>query len=208
MLCSAFCHGTSSDFSFGVSEFDGVWERLIDYVFGIADKERYFPQSSWHILRNGKFSTYPNSHLYPDTIMLYDGKTYILDAKNYKFGLTAFVDHLPATDSVQKQITYGNYVVTKGLADSDHLYNAFLLPYCKDESDELPYKFVSVATADWIAYTADTEKYKYILAILVDTRHLIATYARLNASECFTLAGLIEKSVDQFLNQYFHAGDE
>jgi hypothetical protein len=40
-------------FYFGTDRFEYVWEKLIDRVFGIKDKQNYFPKTRW-TLRTGK----------------------------------------------------------------------------------------------------------------------------------------------------------
>lgn len=64
----------------------------------------------------------------PDTVMLYNGKVYILDAKYYRYGNTHKPEHLPDSSSINKQITYGEYIQSMGI-ENDSLFNAFLMPY-------------------------------------------------------------------------------
>jgi len=71
-------------FEYGIDPFDYVWEVLIDRAFGIADKANYYPKTQWTLGSN----PYDNADLRPDTIMLYGGDVYVLDAKNYKYGHT------------------------------------------------------------------------------------------------------------------------
>ena len=93
---------SDKQFYFGTDDFDHVWEKLIDRAFGERDKEKYFPRSRW-LLDYGK---YKEKHpLMPDTIMIYNDKYYILDAKCYKYGRTGIPDHLPNGSSINKQIT-------------------------------------------------------------------------------------------------------
>lgn len=94
-------------FYFGTDNFDHVWERLIDRAFGEQDKDKYFPRSRWLL----DYGTYKEKHpLMPDTIMIYNGKYYVLDAKCYRYGVTNIPDHLPNGSSINKQITYGEYL--------------------------------------------------------------------------------------------------
>lgn len=184
----------SKEFQYGVQRFEYVWENLVDFVFGESDKEAYFPHATWHIV-NGSRSE--SSALEPDTVMKHDGKFFILDAKYYKFGITGLAAHLPATSSIQKQITYGDYVAVKGFADENDIYNAFVMPYAaKDGEDVL--KFVSVGTADWIDYSDETANYKYVLGILLDTRHIMQTYSRRNRREIFNMSELILNSLQTY----------
>ena len=179
------------DFQFGVSRFEYVWENLIDYVFGESNKEIYFPHAKWHII-NGNHTE--SSALEPDTVMKLDGKFYILDAKYYKFGITGLSAHLPATSSIQKQITYGEHIAARHFAEREKIYNAFIMPFAAHEGDE-PLKFVSVGTADWIEYSPETENYKYVLGILLDTKYLLRTYSRHNYAEILKISELISESL-------------
>ena len=184
----------ATEFQYGVQRFEYVWENLIDYVFGESNKEMYFPHATWHIINGNRAES---SALEPDTIMKYDGKFYILDAKYYKFGITGLPIHLPATSSIQKQITYGEYVATKQLADRNTIYNAFIMPYSAPRNEE-KFKVVSVGTADWVEYTSKTENYKYVLGILLDTRYIMQTYSRHNGKEIFDMSQLILDSLKTY----------
>ena len=181
-------------FQYGVSRFEYVWENLIDYVFGESNKDIYFPHAKWHIISGGRTES---SALEPDTVMKLAGKFYILDAKYYKFGITGLSAHLPATTSIQKQITYGEYIATKRFADKNEIYNAFVMPYAAHEGSE-PLKFVSVGTADWIEYTPETENYNYVLGILLDTRYIMRTYSRHNGREILNMSQLILDSLQSY----------
>ena len=77
--------------AFGVTRFEYIWEKLVDYVFGEDNKDEYFPHATWHIISGNKVTS---SALEPDTIMLYKDKIYILDAKYYKYGVTQNPLHL------------------------------------------------------------------------------------------------------------------
>lgn len=184
------------DFQFGVSRFEYVWENLIDYVFGEGNKDIYFPHAKWHIINGNRTES---SALEPDTVMKHDGKFYILDAKYYKFGITGLPVHLPATSSIQKQITYGEYISARHFAESNDIYNAFVMPFAACDGDD-PLKFVSVGTADWIEYSPETENYKYVLGILLDTKHIMRTYSRRNAREILDMSQLILESISLYRN--------
>lgn len=183
--------------SFGVHRFEYVWEAMIDYVFGEDNREQYYPKAQWHIISKNGLRT-ESSELRPDTIMKYDGKVFILDAKYYKFGITGLSKHLPNTDSIQKQITYGDYVVQQAFASPNDVYNAFLMPFCRENDMDPPYKFVSVGTADWRQYGPKTENHNYVLGLLVDTRFLVSTCTKHNIDEIQRLSSCIEKSLEYY----------
>ena len=183
-----------NNYQFGISRFEYVWENLIDYVFGESNKDIYFPHAKWHIIAGCRTES---SALEPDTVMKHDGKFFILDAKYYRFGITGLSSHLPATSSIQKQITYGDYIAARHFADSNDIYNAFVMPYAAREGDE-PLKFVSVGTADWVEYSPETENYKYVLGILLDTKHIMQTYTRHNGREILNMSQLILDSIQSY----------
>lgn len=184
--------------AFGVHRFEYVWEAMIDYVFGEGNREQYYPKAHWHIIADRGGLRRESSGLRPDTIMRLDGKIYILDAKYYKYGVTGLPAHLPNTDSIQKQITYGDYIAERGYAPRNDIYNAFLMPYCKRPDDALPFKFVSVGIADWRSYDPGTENYNYILGILIDTKYLVTTYSRHNSIEIERLSAFIEDALARY----------
>lgn len=181
--------------AFGVERFEYVWEKMIDYVFGENNKEQYFPHAKWHIINGDKVES---SALEPDTIMMYENKLYILDAKYYKYGITGNPQHLPASSSVEKQITYGDYACENIGHAKNTVYNAFIMPFDKALRNDDNYKFVSVGTVDWETYTSETANHKYVLGVLVDTRFLIDSYSRHNNSEIEELSNLILESLAKY----------
>ena len=196
------------DYTYGVSRFQYVWQNLIDYVMGEDNKSKYFPHSYWRIIDGNR--SVKNSALEPDTIMLKDDKVFILDAKYYKFGIVGSAEFLPATSSVQKQITYGEHVATTMNIPGNNIYSAFIIPYDSGADKYLDengnrtddgLRFVSVGTGDWIKYGKDTENYKYVLGILLDTKYLMDTYSRHNLSEIDRMADFITNSLARFREQ-------
>lgn len=75
---------------YGTSNFEYIWEKLINRIFGIKNKDAFFPKATWKIRgrREKNFEA-----LRPDTIMIFDNKYFVLDAKYYKFGLTGETLH-------------------------------------------------------------------------------------------------------------------
>lgn len=185
-----------SDVSYGVNKFEHVWEKLIDYVFGEENKSDYFPHGHYTIVKNGEYVK--SSALEPDTIMKIGDRLFILDSKYYKYGIIDNPSFLPPTSSIHKQITYGEFVAEKQFTDKDKIYNAFILPY--ESKDGEVYKFVSVATGDWINYNKYTLNYNYVLAVLVDTKYIMDTYSRHNLEEIYKMSMFIEKSLEDFRN--------
>lgn len=180
---------SDKQFYFGTDDFDHVWEKLIDRAFGERDKEKYFPRSRW-LLDYGK---YKEKHpLMPDTIMIYNDKYYILDAKCYKYGRTGIPDHLPNGSSINKQITYGEYLEKYKGVKTDSLFNAFIMPYNMEENY---FKLNSLvgnigeAIGDW---RYNKKPYERIQGIVMDTRYLMYHYSGKPLKEKVALAECIE----------------
>lgn len=176
-------------FYFGTDNFENVWEKLIDRAFGEQDKEKYFPRSRW-LLDYGDYKEM--CPLQPDTIMIYNDKYYILDAKYYRYGQSKNLAHLPDASSIHKQITYGEYLEKHKKVDADVLFNAFIMPYNMTEN---PFQLTSVvgnigeAVGDW----RDNRKYyERIQGIVMDTRHLMYHYSGKPMKEKIALAECIE----------------
>ena len=180
---------SDKQFYFGTDDLDHVWEKLIDRAFGERDKEKYFPRSRW-LLDYGK---YKEKHpLMPDTIMIYNGKYYILDAKCYKYGRTGIPDHLPNGSSINKQITYGEYLEKYKGVDTGSLFNAFIMPYNMADN---PFKLTSFvgnigeAVGDW---RYNRKYYERIQGVVMDTRYLMYHYSGKPIKEKVALAECIE----------------
>lgn len=193
----------SKHFSFGTSKFEYIWESMIDYVFGEANKEIYFPKAHWELISEG--IPFTSSSLKPDTIIKLDNNIYIIDAKYYKFGITENRRHLPASYSIQKQITYGEFLdsqksikQTKRKQPYDNIYNAFIIPFNKRIKDDEDFKFVGMATAGW---KDDTKPYEYVLAILLDTKHIMSSRYRQDFKEIEKLTTLIEESYEECIRR-------
>lgn len=176
-------------FYFGTDNFDHVWEKLIDRAFGERNKENFFPRSRW-LLDYGKYKE--KRPLMPDTIMIYNDKYYVLDAKCYKYGWTGIPDHLPDGSSINKQITYGEYLEKHKGIKNDSLFNAFIMPFNMAKNYFEIKDFVGnigEAVGDW----RDNKKnYERIQGIVMDTRHLMYHYSGKPMKEKIALAECIE----------------
>lgn len=180
---------SEKQFYFGTDDFDHVWEKLIDRAFGERDKDRYFPRTRW-LLDCGKYKE--KRPLMPDTIMIYNGKYYVLDAKCYKYGWTGIPDHLPNGSSINKQITYGEYLEQRLGIDNASLFNAFIMPYNKAKNffriDSIVGN-IGEAVGDW---RTNTKNYERIQGIVMDTRYLMYHYSGKPMKEKLALAECIE----------------
>lgn len=177
------------EYKYGTYRFEYVWEALIDRVYGIEGKAAYFPKTTWKV----KGKEYDNASLEPDTIMLYGNDIYVLDAKYYKYGATGHLGDLPESTSINKQITYGEYVANH-LAQKGTVYNAFLMPF--DSLGTLwngeEVLHIGEATGDW---RENDKSYEHIQGILVDVKYLMNITVREDSNEIFRLSECIIKAV-------------
>ena len=166
-------------FYFGTEHFEKVWERLIDAAFGIREKENYFPRTTWKE-RYGEKKQVPFHALEPDSIMIMGDEYYVLDAKYYRYGNTGLISHLPESTSINKQITYGEYVYNQKLnhlSGGQKLYNAFIMPFnMKDNPFGIHdwHGNVAEATGDW--RDGSKKDFERIQGIVVDVRYLMFHY--------------------------------
>lgn len=175
----------NDEFVYGVDSYPYIFERMIDSIFGnVKNMADFNPTATWQLLRNDYLEK--NSRdLRPDTIIVKeDGTVFILDSKFYRFGFTGDESDLPETTSIQKQITYGEYIskyVTK--VDVKEVYNAFLLPYDKERD-----KFRSEDNLQYIGFAKSKWKdnklgYELVHTFLIDLHHVVKTWSRLNHSD-------------------------
>ena len=188
---------SQEEFRCGTYRFEYIWEKMIDKVFGIPEKVDYFPRTTWK-LSGGQ--QYDNAFLEPDSIMLYAGKVYVLDAKYYKYGWSGAPGHLPESTSINKQITYGEYIAEtdKFVKDGKHpvVYNAFLMPYDskgKKFPTNEPIYYIGTATSDW---KSGDKTYENVIGVLLDMKYLMQLDRHKNGDEIIRLASLIEDIVD------------
>ena len=185
---------TLNNFSYGVNRFEYVWEKLVDNVFGDKNKKFYFPATYW-TLANQK--TYDNPKLEPDTIMLLDDDVYVLDAKYYKYGETKRAADLPESTSINKQITYGEYVATGEKFRDKHgndfaVYNAFVMPFNNEKwSEQSDMRWIGTAWGEW----KGKEVYTQIQGVLVDTKTLMEIGSQYSISMVNEIATLIKSHI-------------
>lgn len=184
---------------YGTNRFEYVWEAMIDRVFGIDGKEKYYPISYWYINEN----SFPSTELRPDTIMALESAVLVLDAKYYRYGIDPNPDYLPNTSSTHKQITYGEYISDKSkfgkdFGDSYTVYNAFLLPFDTLEgpfarlSEGQPYYRFGESLSSW---KGNDQPYERVQGILVDVKHLLNLNLTMSQKEMEALSQLIIENV-------------
>ena len=187
----------NKQYYFGTDRFEYVWEKLIDEVFGIRCKEEFFPRTKWKL----KFTASKDNHaLEPDSIMLCDDKIYVLDAKYYRYGVTGEPKHLPESSSINKQITYGEYIDNcRELKDKYGdlpIYNAFLIPFNRSENpfnmtDEY-FLNIGEATGEW---KNNGKLYEHVQGIVIDIRFLMNNYTGSHKSKIRKLAKVIDEEL-------------
>lgn len=166
-----------------------AWEKMIDKVYGNDSIENYRPELSWNNLPE----KVPNPHMRPDTINIDKSKRelFIIDSKYYKYGIIRG-GKLPGAEDIDKQITYGDYCSdSKNFIepieyDTDKIYNAFILPYNKEDNrfnycDNV--KFIGFAESK--ARTGrERITHKRVALILMDTKYLIDCYLLKQNKKC------------------------
>lgn len=192
-------------FTFGTSNYHIVWEKMIADLFGTENLEDYYPSANWHLLNgdNGKASS-----LRPDCIH-YDKdnkKYYVIDAKYYHFCEEPVISKLPGSDSIQKQITYAAYINVNKNIDGNMIYNAFILPFNKEDERIININNESVlyygySDCNW-TFTKGNENYPYnkISLIFYDTRELIENWFERNSTNIISIkkaAQLVNKQINK-----------
>ena len=199
------------NYRYGTEEFEYVWERLVDHVYGVTNKADYYPHTKWHIgsrVFNDGDVDYKKNALRPDTIMLVDDdvkkEIFVLDSKYYKYGESRNASALPGTDSIIKQVAYGRYVETNKehpelRVDGNNIFNAFILPF-DSQSGNSPEVFGYAQTT----YEWNDKPYHKIYGVFLDMKDLMFHHTRHDDSRICVLAkeireyaNAIAKSVNQ-----------
>ena len=178
VLLEQIDNGNNPIKDFGVRHYEHVWEYIVNSIFGSNNIEKYYPTTNY--VFNDE-STYSPSKLRPDTIFVNNDNFYILDSKYYKYGVTGINKDLPGTDSIQKQVTYGEFVNSNFNLDKQYtnIYNAFIIPYNKEYNsfntkDKVHY--CGYAKCNWELNDQFDKNYLKIAVILIDTKTIIDSY--------------------------------
>lgn len=185
------------DMIYGVDSYDYVFERMVDSMFSKVENIReFYPNATWDLVTEKE--SVKSSNLRPDTVLIKDNKVYILDAKYYRFGSTFKAGDMPETTSIQKQITYGEYVKKVKTGEYEDVYSAFVLPFCKTNNkfknkfkDNL--EFVGIAKATW--YDSENVNSRNVVAVLIDTKFLLSNWVKNNEDNINEIVRLIEDNV-------------
>lgn len=184
---------------YGVDSYYYIFEKMIDSIFGDRNRMKDFsPKANWFLAKNN-FKKTPSSELRPDTLLIKDDVAYILDSKYYRFGYTANKDDLPETTSIQKQITYGDYLRKNSKMFIKDIRNAFILPYNMNYnrfgSNEVIY-YIGFATSNW--RENKEAAHENIYAFLIDMKHVIMFWNKINHDDDINrLVFLIENAIKE-----------
>ena len=173
------------DLIYGVDSYHYIFERMIDSIFGNVDQIRdFYPSATWHLVMND-FYKKDASKLRPDTIILKLDENskynaFIIDSKFYRFGYTGEKDDLPEITSIQKQITYGEYIKKNTKYPVVNAYSAFILPYDKTyekfrSNDNLQY--IGFAKSAW---KDNKDSHELIHAFLIDLKFVVKEWNKHN----------------------------
>lgn len=199
----------SSHYSYGITNYYYVFETMVDMLFdGITgdEKKKYDPNGYWQLNGQNRFLA---SRLRPDTILKRNDKTYILDAKMYQYGATHDRSKLPETQSLQKQITYGDFV-SNNLRDKN-IRNAFILLYNKclksfiNDPGAIKYNdsnlvYFGYAYVDW-RDDEDFQDYDNIYAFGIDFNYLLNNYKNPDYEIINQFCKVIEKNIKSYKEQ-------
>lgn len=186
------------EYYYGTENFNNIWEKLIDEVYGIEKNRAEFlrPHIKW-IIPNQKDKEFT---LKPDTIMIPEtentkNKIYILDAKYYKAGVNLDEGSLPGGDSVIKQIVYAEKFKKNSKYKDYEIFNAFILPYDKKDGNFIIK--LGETKEDWLEKEYDDPNFKYVRVqgIKMDTRQLMYNHKHASDIVFDELADLIEQGM-------------
>lgn len=209
---------TPKDFYFGVNKFDGVWEKMVDGIFGtVVDKTEYDPHLKFvasnvagnaadkaecadqTLESDGDTGESLRSTLRPDTIMALDGSVFILDSKYYKFGIKNSTQFLPGAESVCKQMAYAEYVENHTGIAPENIFNAFIMPYhAENASLPLGMENKGFIYGDWKnidgAQADGNRPYHKIACICLDMKSVLRNYSP-NSDAQNSLANMVRASI-------------
>lgn len=154
------------EISYGTQNFEHSWEKMIEGVFGNEDRQRYYPRVEWTRLSRSVADKAATVPLKPDSIMRFQEKIFILDAKYYQADC-----EMPGASDVGKQYLYGLWAdkLQSKQPSRAAIYNAFLLP--GSELKEMGYYRFS-----WESDGAAPASYGVIVALSLDTRMIMEQF--------------------------------
>ena len=154
------------------------------------------PKSKWNLQYGETKSLHP---LQPDTIMIYKDNIYVLDAKYYRFGWSGHAGDLPESTSINKQITYGEYIAESHKffknGSPPIVYNAFIMPFDSKGQKFFTDQNIRYAGTARSTWKANEKDYEFIQGMLLDVKHLMQCTVSLDSEEIMKLAEAIDRAV-------------
>lgn len=185
---------------YGVDSYDYVYERMIDEMYSnVEDISEFYPNGTIDLVLEPKVKD--SSNLRPDTVIVHNKKAYIIDAKNYRYGTTFNASDVPETTSIQKQVTYGEYVKRMQKdGEYDEIYSAFVMPYSKKNNIHCDrfnknIEFVGISSTKW--YDDSENKNRKIANLLIDMKFLIKNWNNKNEDNLSELLQSIEVNINK-----------
>lgn len=185
--------------TYGTRRYEYAWEKMVNNTIGSKiDISKYFPNAYWNILGK-KFEDC--SKLRPDSLYIdrKNNKIYIMDAKYYKYGITGNISDLPHTDSIQKQITYGDHISNNynlyGF-EKENIFNTFILPFNKNQQPFVSHDsicYIGFANSAW-RDKKEVYNYERISLLLIDMKYMIDCFYQKEKIDLQNLVKLIEKA--------------
>ena len=155
--------------SFYISKFDNVWEDILRVVLGNKPEKDYYTYASWYL--EDEDMTYNYSNLKPDIILKSKNKTYVLDAKYYKYGVTYNPSDLPNSSDISKQFNYSESIKNRHDLSCNESYDAFIIPYDASKKHNKTFEYFGYARLKGI-------ENKYIIGIFADIKTLMYLYIK------------------------------
>lgn len=176
----------SKNYTYGIENYYYVYERMLNSLLTgtlTGNLTDYQPKGYWSLTGIGEAQS---SKLYPDTVFETDNKIYIFDAKMYQYGFTKDLSDLPSTSSMQKQITYGDYISSR-VSESKKIRNAFVLPFdsksilCAEDNNihrcNENISYIGYAYVNW-REDGTVKEYDHIYTFMLDFNYLLRNYQK------------------------------
>ena len=158
----------SDNFIYGIDNFFGIYEQILKHLFTSnlkpIDLQLYYPKGFWSIGNQ----IIESSFLRPDFLIENDNEIFIFDAKFYRknnINGKLMINQLPSTTDIQKQIIYGDYIMSKF---QKKVYNAFILPTVSKNLLNL----MGIAYIDSINF----EAHHTIVGLEIDLQKMLGSY--------------------------------
>ena len=119
-----------------------------------------------------------------------------------KTGVTGDAKHLPNSSSINKQITYAEYIQGNEKLKKIHgkdfpIYNAFLMPFNMEDnifSINIPFGNIGEAKSTW---KHDKFDYERVQGIVVDIHYLMHRYYGSHKKITKEIADMIDLAIDE-----------